>query len=66
MHLEKLNPATPARALTGSGNLISSAAIDFHPITTALALKQIYARVAVSEPVAVLMAQHAGLLREVR
>ncbi|MBN9440699.1 hypothetical protein [Bosea sp. (in: a-proteobacteria)] len=68
MHLEKLNPMTPpARAsLIGSGNLISSAAIDFHPTTTALALKRIYARVAVSEPVALLMARHAGLIREAR
>ena len=66
MHLEKLNPAAPGRAHAGSGNLISSAAINFHPTTTALALKQIFRRVAVSEPVALVIAGHAGLLQEGR
>lgn len=63
---KKLNPATPGRALTGSGTLISSAAIDFHPTTTAIAIKKILARVSVSEHVALVMAGHAGFLREAR
>lgn len=68
MRLEKLNPMTPALAggVIGSGNLISSAAINPDSTTTALALKQIYSRVAVSEPVALIIARHAGLLKEGR
>ncbi|CAH1656737.1 conserved hypothetical protein [Hyphomicrobiales bacterium] len=66
MHLEKLNPAAPCRAHAGSGDLISSAAIDFHPTTTVFAIKKILARVSVSEPVALIIAAHAGLLREGR
>jgi hypothetical protein len=66
MHLEKLNPAAPCRALAGSGSLISSAAINPDNITTALVLKKILGRVAVSPSVALIMAKHAGLLREAR
>lgn len=65
MHLEKLNPATPGRALTGS-EMQSWAAAHSDNTTTALALKRILARVAVSEPVALVIAAHAGLLREAR
>lgn len=66
MRLETLNPTAPGKASMGSGNLISSAAIDFHPTTTALALKRILNRVAVSPSVALVIADHAGLLREAR
>lgn len=60
MHLEKLNPATPGRALTGS-ELQSWAAAHLDSSTQALALKVILARVAVSPHVASLLALHAGL-----
>lgn len=62
----KTNPTAPCRASVRSGNMISSAAINPDNITAALALKQIYERVAVSEPVALVIAAHAGLLKEVR
>ncbi|PZN97775.1 MAG: hypothetical protein DCF30_15850 [Hyphomicrobiales bacterium] len=66
MHLEKMNPTTPARAFIGFGVSQSYAACDLEHITISLALKQIRERVAVSEPVALIMAQHAGLIREAR
>jgi len=66
MRSKKQNPAAPARAHAGSGNLISSAAIDFHPNTTATAIKKILARVAVSPSVALVIAGHAGLVKEAR
>jgi len=66
MNPKKLNPAAPGRALAGSGDWISSAAIDFHPNTTALALQQILRRVAISPSVALVLAEHAGILREAR
>jgi hypothetical protein len=66
MQLEKRNPTTPARALIGFGSQISSPAIEPDHITTAFALKKILSRVAVSEPVALVIAAHAGLLREAR
>jgi hypothetical protein len=68
MQLEMMNPTTPVLAggVIGSGNSICSAAINPDHITTALALKKIFTRVAVSEPVALIMARHAGLIREAR
>lgn len=65
MHLEKSIPSRASNA-AGTGNVISSAAINPDTNTQALALKLILARVAVSEPVALLMARHAGLIREAR
>lgn len=64
MHLEKLNPATGAKAVAGSIAFLAGCNSD-HIITT-LALKRIYSRVAVSQNVALVIAAHAGLLREVR
>lgn len=66
MHLTNSNPATPARALTGFGTSLSSAASNSDHTTTAIAIKKILSRVAVSEHVALVIAAHAGLLREVR
>lgn len=60
MHLEKLNPAAPGRALTGS-ELQSWAATHSDHITTAIALKKILARVVVSPSLALVIAGHAGL-----
>jgi hypothetical protein len=66
MQHQMMNPTTPGKAFMGSGIQISSAAIDPDNSTAALAIKRILARVAVSEPVALVIARHAGLIREAR
>jgi hypothetical protein len=65
MSHEKLNPASALAGAAGSefANLTGCSS-DF--TTTALALKKILTRVAVSPSVALVIAVHAGLLREVR
>ncbi|MNL87307.1 hypothetical protein D3C87_2163990 [compost metagenome] len=65
MHIEKLNPA---RALAGAAGseMQSWAATHSEFNTTALALKRILSRVAVSPSVALVIAAHAGLLKEGR
>jgi hypothetical protein len=64
MRFNETRPVTRKSADLGNG-LCLAAVLPEHT-TTALALKRIYARVAVSEPVALLMARHAGLIREAR
>jgi hypothetical protein len=66
MQLETMNPTTPGRAVIGFGVSQSSAACVPEHITISLALKQIRQRVSVSEAVALLIAGHAGLIREAR
>lgn len=65
MHPNETRPVTRKSADLGMGPCLAAIVLPEHT-TTALALKRIYARVAVSEPVALLMARHAGLIREVR
>ena len=62
---KKLNPAAPCRAHAGS-EMQSWAATHSEFNTTALALKRILSRVAVSPSVALVIAAHAGLLKEGR
>lgn len=64
MALKQSRPAALSSADLGNG-LCLAAVLPEHT-TTALALKQIFRRVAVSEPVALVIAAHAGLLREAR
>lgn len=61
MRVEKMNPAAPSRAQAGSGSSISSPAITSDNISILLALKAIRSRVAVSEPLAMAIAEMAGL-----
>ncbi|MBN9454289.1 MAG: hypothetical protein J0I42_20320 [Bosea sp.] len=51
---------------TGLGNGLCLAAVLPEHTTTALALKRILSRVAVSPSVALVIAGHAGLLKEAR
>ena len=63
--LKMKNPTAPGRATMGS-EIQSWAAHGSDLNTAALALKVVFRRVAVSEPVALVIAGHAGLLREAR
>jgi hypothetical protein len=65
MKHKKLNPAAPARAHAGS-EMQSWAACGSDTTTTVFAIKKILARVAVSQSLALVIAGHAGLLREAR
>jgi hypothetical protein len=65
MHLNEMRPAA-GQSGTGLGISLSSAASNSDNIITIVAIKKILSRVAVSEPVALIMARHAGLIREVR
>lgn len=63
--LETMNPTAPVTATAGS-ELLRWAASNSDLNTQRLALNTILRRVAVSEPVALTIAAHAGLLREAR
>lgn len=63
MQLQTTNPALVGAGLGKNAFLAGS---DTEHTTTALALKQILKRVAVSESVALLIAKHAGLGKEAR
>lgn len=65
MHLETTNPARPVSALAGSG-FAGLAGCDLDHTTANLAIKKILDRVAVSEALALVIAGHAGLLKEAR
>lgn len=60
MHLEKLNPAAPARALAGS-ELQSWAATHSDLTTLPLIINRLQRRYAISAPHAVTIARLAGL-----
>jgi len=66
MQLQNRNPVKPVSALTGLGGIAFLAGSDTEHTTTAAAIKKILTRVAVSEPVALVIARHAGLIREAR
>lgn len=61
MHLKQMNPATPARALTGSGSLHSSAACNPEHSTPALIINRLQRQFAISELHAATVAHLAGL-----
>jgi hypothetical protein len=65
MHDNEMRPAA-GQSGTGLGISLSSAASNSDHITTAFAIKKILARVAVSQSLALVIAAHAGLLREAR
>lgn len=65
MHLNEMRPAT-GQSGTGLGISLSSAASNSEHSITAFAIKKILARVSVSEDVALVIAAHAGLLKEAR
>ena len=61
MQLQTTNPATPARALTGSGTRISSAAIYPEHTTSFVIINRLRQRFGVTESVAALIASLAAL-----
>lgn len=65
MYQNEMRPAA-GQSGTGLGISLSCAASNSDCNTTAHAIKKILARVSVSEPVALVIAAHAGLLREAR
>ncbi len=61
MHLEKMNPATPARAFTGFGSLHSSAACNPELSTLTFIINRLQRQFAISEAHAATIAHLAGL-----
>lgn len=66
MQAEIRNPGAPGGALAGSEVVLGWAASGSDLNTQRLALNSILRRVAVSEPLALVIATHAGLVRGAR